>query len=171
MRGSRQPRNAARALGGWTIPALGGFTHQVGEALRNSVWPQSWAPLCSGCGWTVPRITTLPAWIVLGCYDLYLMYGYMNCGKQPGSNSKWSVKWLMWRLVPSVMINMAADGELRVFPVSLHVLRPSISKYSFLKNSNPLSSKVCNSQSFYKTSWWLIGVFQMLFVKISIFKN
>lgn len=43
MRGSGQPRNAARAQGGWTILALGGFTPQTGEALRSSVWPQSWA--------------------------------------------------------------------------------------------------------------------------------
>lgn len=46
MRGSGQCRNTASAQGGWIMPALGHFTHQAGEALRNPVWPQSWA--CSG---------------------------------------------------------------------------------------------------------------------------
>lgn len=110
----------------------GGFTHQVGEALRNSAWSQSWA--CSG-QWlwlnASPYSHPITAWIVLWYYDLYLMYRYMSCRTQPGSSSKWSVKWLVWRLVPSVMINMSADGEPGVFPVCLCVLRPSFSKYFF----------------------------------------
>lgn len=101
-------------------------------------WPVQSDPMAElaldrSWGCRAPQKITLPAWIVLWCYDLWLMYGYMNCRTQPDGNSKRPVEWPTWRLVPSVWINMAADGEWRVYPVSLHVLRSS-SSMPFKKN-------------------------------------